>query len=379
MKFNYKSILAGITTLSLVVNMTAFGVAWKEIPTKSVAEDTKKYTYYQDFSNTVPGEAPVDFGPFDVPSGTAISTVNGYNQEGVKKKLLKMYDANPSDSVSFCVPLNIQPGKKALFKIRYKLESLGGELMSYRFRMIASNNKRAYYVTQYSTGGKVAVNNDLVSSGTITSQITQAGEWYTLEVLINQEDRKGAAQMLDYNGTLLSSSDIDFHPEAGNYPIDKIMVETTSRVGELYVDYIAITDGVDGFSSLKPPRAKLPLPKVPTPTYNVMQDTIGASVSLGAKKLYFTNFPYREGEVIYAPVRELLVHFGYNVTLADGVYTAVKDGKEIKIDTQSGTFDGKKLETGFKGQSTVKYISVSEFATLLGHTSSVSDAGIVIE
>ena len=220
--------------------------------------DKSKYVFYEDFSNVKVNQKPLSFSLVTEGADTSIYVVKGENETGSLVNLLKVDDKGSSGNVIFDVPIKKANGK-ILFETKFKFVKTSDDYMSFGFDFMQKKNILAR-VIQWSSGGTFNAFSDAGVNIGLTPAKPEDGAWYTMQVLMDASTGMFDVQLQSecLKDIAFTSGSIKYDPKVGVTMLkgasvyttntgdqpDSVKIQTTSKRGELYFEYIAITDNV---------------------------------------------------------------------------------------------------------------------------------------
>ena len=378
--------LAGALLIAPVLNAGA--IATKE-PRKTQAIktiDKSKYTFYEDFSSYKTNQKPTTFLSMNEGTDTFLSVVPGVNEMGEETKLLKFDDKAASASIAADVPVKMN-GDKVLIETKFKFVKTDDDYMSFGFDVMSGNQIMAR-VIQWSSGGTFNVYSSAGINTALTPGMPVPDTWYTLEILL---DKKAGTFDVQLQSEALVAAKItgaikfdpkagvsmlkgsSIYPESSGMTPTKLKIQTTSKRGELYIDYIRMsnTDTLE-YKGEKPQPLPLPMGKLPE-----ISALNGINVKFNGEYLFFTYPPYVEDGFIFVPVKTMTGAYGLSVK-HDGENCEIEGG--IKVDTAKGTISGKgsTKQNAAAYKNGAVYVSAKAFAEIMGDNAEISGNTVVI-
>ncbi len=207
--------------------------------------------------------------------------------------------------------------------------------------------------------------------------------WYELQLLLNKTTGTVDAQIKSIafaNKTMVSAGKYD--PDLGvtlmtgvpaaegtwQNGVSTARIQISSRTGSMYVDYVRVKDGAGEIKYKGKPKEKIPLPEIDPFVKTAAEDMI--NINYKGEYLFFPIKPFVENGNVYAPLRILSSAYGFDLSYKDGVYTLIKDNKEVVIDSGSIKINGENIsaQSPVIVRSGIYCISVLDFARAMGDT-----------
>lgn len=388
-----KKITALFLSAGLVLGMVsgAFAEATKEPREEEAVKkiDRSKYVFYEDFSGVKVNQKPLSFSSINEGTDASLYVVKGENESGSLVNLLKIDDKGSSGNVIFDIPIKKANGK-VLLETKFKFVKTTDDYMSFGFDFMQKKNILARII-QWSSGGTFNAFSDAGVNIGLTPAKPEDGAWYTMQVLMDASTGMFDVQLQSecLKDIAFTSGSIKYDPKVGVTMLkgasvyttntgeqpDSVKIQTTSKRGELYFEYISITDNVRELEYKGEKPKPLALPMKETPKGTAIPGI--TNVNFKGEYLFFTRNPFDDGGKLYVPVKSIASAYGFSTDIngmsctLNGAVKVTADGAKGKITVNGKELDGKAI---YKNRTL--FIPVVEFAEAMGDTA-VYENGLV--
>ncbi len=372
-------LLALLMVLSVAASVGAEATKEPRDEEKVNTVDKSKYLFYEDFSDTKVNQKPLSFSSITEGTDTSLYVVKEKNEAGVLKNLLKVDDKGSSGNLIFQVPIKGAKGK-VLIETKFKFVQTEDDYMSFGFDVMSGKNLLSRII-QWSSGGTFNAFSDAGVNIGLTPAKPESNQWYTMQVLMDVGNGLFDVQLESecMKDVSFNASAVKFDAKKGvtmlkgasvyttntGEQIDSVKFQTTSNRGEMYFDYIAITDNVKELEYKGEKPKPLALPMKETPKGTIIPGI--TNVNFKGEYLFFTQKPFEEGGSIYVPVRSLASAYGLSTDIS-GMKCNLSGSVKVNADCTSGkiTVDGKEISGKAIFKNRTVYLPVASFVEAMG-------------